>query len=94
MLNGKQRRYLRSIAVTTRAVVQIGKDGLSSNLIESVHLALEAHELVKISVLKNCDESVKEMALDVAGMTNSEVVQIVGRTIVLFRRSKKRIIEL
>lgn len=80
--------------MTTRAIIQIGKDGLSANLIETVDLALEAHELVKISVLKNCDDNVKEMALDMAGMTNSEVVQIVGRTIVLFRRSKKRIIEL
>lgn len=94
MLSGKQKRHLRSIAVTTRAIIQIGKDGLSANLVETVDLALEAHELVKISVLKNCDENIKEMALDMAGMTNSEVVQIIGHTIVLFRRSKKRIIEL
>jgi len=94
MLSGKQKRYLRSLGVTTRAVVQIGKDGLSANLVESVDLALEAHELVKISVLKNCTENVKEMALDMAGMTNSEVVQIVGRMILLYRKSKKRIIEL
>lgn len=94
MLSGKQKRHLRSLAVTMQSYVQIGKDGLSENVIETVHVALEAHELVKISVLKNCDDNFKELALDLASATSSEIVQLIGRTIVLFRRSKKRIIEL
>lgn len=94
MLSGKQKRHLRSLAVTMQSYVQIGKDGLSENVIETVHVALEAHELVKISVLKNCDDNFKELAFDLASATSSEIVQLIGRTIVLFRRSKKRIIEL
>lgn len=93
MLSGKQKRYLRSLAVTMPAIIQVGKDGLSANLIETVHLALQAHELVKISVLKNCVEDGKAIALDLAGATNSDIVQIIGRTIVLYRRSKKKVID-
>lgn len=94
MLTGKQKRHLRSLAVTMNAIIQIGKDGLSANLIDTVDAALEAHELVKISVLKNCDENVMELALDIAAATNSEIVQRIGRTIVLYRRSSKRVIDL
>lgn len=94
MLSGKQKRYLRSLAVNRNAIVQIGKDGLSANLIDTLHLALEAHELVKISVLKSCDEDIRAMAFDLAAATNSEVVQLIGRVIVLYRKSKKRVIEL
>lgn len=93
MLSGKQKRYLRSLAVNLNAIIQIGKEGLGANLIETVDLALEAHELVKISVLKNCDDNIKEIALDLAGATNSEIVQLIGKTIVLFRRSKKKVID-
>ncbi|OCN05664.1 RNA-binding protein [Erysipelotrichaceae bacterium MTC7] len=94
MLNGKQRRALRALAVNTKALVQIGKGGLSANLVESTEVSLEAHELVKITVLKNCDDNVKEMALDLASMTNSELVQVVGRVIVLYRPSKKKLIQI
>ena len=55
MLNGKQKRYLRSLAVNEKALFQIGKDGLSQNLFNSLKEALKARELVKISVLKTCE---------------------------------------
>lgn len=94
MLSGKQKRYLRSLAVNTKAVVIVGKEGLSANLVEGLDKALEARELVKISILKTCDDPINEIAFDLAAATNSEIVQKLGKTIVLFRRSEKKVIEL
>ena len=83
MLTGKQKRYLRALATKERAVFQIGKEGLSHNLFKTVSDYLEAHELVKVSVLKTCDTDFDELAFDLAMYTESEVVQKIGRTIVL-----------
>lgn len=88
MLNGKQKRYLRGLASEEKAIFQIGKDGLSDNLIEQVDNALKARELVKISVLKNSAVDLEETAFDLARLTHSELVQIIGRTIVLFKQAK------
>lgn len=88
MLSGKQKRYLRSLASEEKAIFQIGKDGLSDNLIEQVANALKARELVKISVLKNSAVDIEETAFDLARLTHSELVQIIGRTIVLFKQAK------
>lgn len=90
MLTGKQKRYLRSLAVNQRSLFQIGKDGLSYNLVASLGDSLEAHELVKVNLLKTCDGDIKEIAFDLAMHTSSELVQIIGRTIVLYRPSKER----
>lgn len=89
MLNGKQKRYLRSLAQTERAIFQMGKDGLSDNYIEQISNALAARELVKISVLKTGPSDLKEASFDLARLTKSEVVQIIGRTIVLYRQAKE-----
>lgn len=94
MLSGKEKRYLRSVASTRKAIVIVGKEGISRNLIKSLQDALEAHELVKVSLLKNCDEDVKEVAFDLAAVSNSEIVQTIGRTFVLYKRSKKNLMEL
>lgn len=94
MLTGKEKRYLRSIAATRKAIVIVGKEGISANLIKSLHDALEAHELVKVSMLKTCEEPLKEVAFDLAAATNSEIVQTIGRTFVLYKRSKKNLMEL
>ena len=91
MLKGKDKRYLRAQANTKNAIFQIGKDALSENLIEGVDIALESHELIKISVLKSCVTDVRELAFDLSSSTNSEIVQIIGRTIILYRQSKERI---
>lgn len=88
MLSGKQKRYLRSLASEEKAIFQIGKDGLSDNLIEQVSNALKARELVKISVLKNSAVDIEECAFDLARLTHSELVQIIGRTIILFKQAK------
>ena len=93
MLTTKQKSKLRSIAMTKKSIFQIGKEGISNNLIDGLKAALEAHELIKINVLKNCFSNIKEVAFDIASATNSEIVQIIGRNIVLYRQSKKQLIQ-
>lgn len=88
MLDGKQKRYLRGLASTEKAIFQIGKDSLSDNLVEQVDHAIEKRELVKVSVLKNSPVDVKETAFDLARLTNSELIQVIGRTIVLYRQAR------
>ncbi len=88
MLTGKQKRYLRALASEEKTIFQIGKDALSDNLIEQIDNAITARELVKISVLKNSPVDIKETAFDLARYTNSELVQVIGRTIVLYRAAR------
>ena len=94
MLTVKQKVKLRSLAMNLRPIYQIGKDGLTENLIEGVSLALEAHELIKISVLKTVSEPLKQIAYDLTSATHSELIQIIGRQVILYKRSKKHLIEL
>lgn len=95
MLNSKQRAYLMSLASHTTPIFQIGKASLTPEMIEAVDLALEKRELVKLSVLKNCIDDPREIADMMAERTRSQVVQVIGRKIVLFRVSKKKpVIEL
>lgn len=94
MLTNKEKSYLRSLAQTRRALFQIGKDGITPNMVATVHDSLEAHELVKINLLKTCSLEVREAALDMSGLTHSEIVHVIGRTFVLYRRSKKNKLEL
>ena len=94
MLTVKQKVALRSMAMTIKPIYQIGKDGITENLVEGISLALEAHELIKISVLKNVSSPLTQIAYDIASATNSELIQIIGRNIVLYRESKKKIIKL
>ena len=90
MLSGKQKRYLRSLAVNENAVFQIGKDGLSENLYQSVREALKTRELIKISVLKTCEIEMNEIAVELCANTGAELVQKIGKTIVLYKRSRER----
>jgi RNA-binding protein len=94
MLNSKQKSALRSLGQTLKAVVLVGKEGMSVNLAASLEDSLEAHELVKVSVLKSCPATVNEIALDLSSATRSDIVQIIGKTVLLFRQSDKKKIEL
>lgn len=89
MLTSKQKKELRTIAQQKRALFQIGKDAISENLLKTIHDSLEAHELIKISMLKTCALDVNEAAIEISAATHSEIVQIIGRTFVLYRRNKK-----
>lgn len=88
-MNSKQRAYLKGLAQTTQSILNIGKSSLTPEFTESVAEALEARELVKISVLKNCLEDPKELAAVLAERTHSQVVQVIGRKIVLYKESKE-----
>ena len=94
MLNNKQKRQLKSLGNTLRPLFNVGKDGISVNLIETLEDSLRAHELVKISVLKTCTTPVMEIALDIVSMTHSELVQVIGRTILIYKQSDKKKIQL
>lgn len=90
MLTNKQKSYLRSLAQCERAIFQIGKDGISDALINTLKDALKARELVKLSVLKTAPtDDLKELAFDLARLSGSEVVQIIGRTIILYKKGKE-----
>lgn len=94
MLTGKQKRYLRALGNTQKAFFQIGKEGLSLNLFDTVKDGLAVHELIKVSVLKTCTVDLKELSYDLAMNTKSEIVQVIGRTILLYKPSKERKIQL
>ena len=94
MLTNKEKKYLRKLANTIQASYQVGKEGVSVNQIKGINDYLEAHELVKISILKSCESEKMEVALDLCSATKSELVQIIGRSIILYRQSKKKIINL
>lgn len=88
-MNTKQRAFLKSIAMTTDPIFQIGKSSLTPELTDAVGEALDKRELVKISVLQNCMDDPKEMAQILADRTHSEVVQVIGKKIVLYKQAKE-----
>lgn len=88
-MTSKQRAYLRGLANTLQPIFQIGKSGLSDNLIKQLDDALEARELIKISVLETAPSDVKSLGEEIANSTNSVCVQTVGSKITLYRAKKK-----
>ena len=90
MLNKKNKKLLISKAMTMTAGYQIGKNGISENTINLLSNALDAHELIKISVLNNVDVSVNEIALDLSSSLHADIVEIIGNKIVLYRFSKRK----
>ncbi len=85
MLTGKQRRYLRSLGHELKVVVQIGKSGIDEGLIAAVEQALVDHELIKIKVGDAANLDRHEAAEDLAKKTNSQVAQVLGYTVLLYR---------
>ncbi|MBQ7921963.1 MAG: YhbY family RNA-binding protein [Clostridia bacterium] len=89
MLTSKQRAILRSIASQTDAIFQIGKGGVGDAMCASLKDALEARELIKISVLENSSTAAREAAEEIASATGAEVVAVIGRKIILFKQAEK-----
>lgn len=89
MLNSKQRASLRSMSNQIQPIMQIGKGGVSENLVKTVSDALEARELIKLTVLENCDMTQREIADELAAATGADVVGVIGRKIILYRESKE-----
>ncbi len=87
MLTSKQRAYLRGLATGIPAIVQVGKGGITDNLIKTVSDALEARELIKMSVLENSEYTPRDTADALAKAVNADVVGVIGRKIVLYRES-------
>lgn len=90
MLTSKQRAYLRGLANTMQPIFQVGKGGISDNLIKQFDDALEARELIKATVLKNAESTPQIIANELADATGADVVQVVGNKFVLYRESKKK----
>ena len=89
MLNSKQRAILRSEASHLDAIFQVGKGGVGGPMCASIRDALEARELIKVSVLENADGSAREIAEQLAAAVDAEVVGVIGRKLVLYKRSEK-----
>lgn len=85
----KQRAYLKGLAMTMDAIFQVGKSSLTPELTQAISEALEKRELIKVSVLKNCMDDPKEIAMILAERTRSEVVQVIGKKIVLYKPAKE-----
>jgi len=88
MLTGKQKRFLRSAAHHLDPVFQVGKGGVNEHLIRHIEEAIEKRELMKISVLNNNIEDPKVIGKELAEQSGSELVQVIGKTIVLYKESR------
>lgn len=88
MLNSRQRAQLRGMANDYETILQVGKMGISANTIKQVDDALEARELIKMSVLETCPISSRETADQLAREVSADVVQVIGRKFILYRESK------
>lgn len=87
-MTSKQRAYLKGLAMKLEPVFQIGKSGLTPEVTEAVRETFHTRELVKLAVLKNCMEDPRAIAEMVAGRTGSQVVQVIGKKIVLYKENK------
>ncbi len=88
MLNSRQRAQLRGMANDFETILQVGKMGISENTVKQVDDALEARELIKMSVLETCPLSSRETADQLAQKVKADVVQVIGRKFILYRESK------
>ena len=88
-MTSKQRAYLKSQAMTMDAIYQVGKSSLTPELIEGIREAIDKRELIKVSVLNNCFDDPKELAAIIAERTHSQLVQVIGKKIVLFKQAKE-----
>jgi len=87
MLKSSERAALRAEANKLQAILQVGKGGIEANLIKQVDDALEARELIKLRVLESSPVEAKEAANELAAATGADVVQVIGRALVLWRKS-------
>lgn len=89
MLTGKQSRFLRSMAHNLQPIFQVGKGGTNEQMINQISEALERRELIKVSILNNNLDNPKEIAEELANGAGAELVQLIGRTIILYKESRE-----
>lgn len=92
-MTSKQRKVLQALANNIEPITQIGKGGISENLVQSLSDALEKRELIKVSVLQNAEGSARELGNELAALLGGECVIAIGRKIVLYRRSSRKDID-
>ncbi|MBR5579023.1 MAG: ribosome assembly RNA-binding protein YhbY [Lachnospiraceae bacterium] len=88
-MTSKQRAYLKSLSSTLEPVFQVGKSSVTPEMTEAISEAFNNRELIKISVLKNCMDDPRSIAEVIAERTRSQVVQVIGKKIVLYKPDKK-----
>lgn len=89
-MTSKQRAYLMSLASNLNPIFQIGKSSLTPELTEAIGEAFNNRELIKIAVLKNCFDDPREIAQIIADRTHSQVIQVIGKKIVLYKPDKDK----
>lgn len=89
-MTSKQRAYLKGLAMKIDPVINVGKSSVTPELVTSVDEVIEKRELIKLSVLKNCVDDPKMIAEMIAERTQSQVVQVIGKKIVLYRKNKEK----
>ena len=89
-MTSKQRAFLKGLAMTMEPSLLVGKESMTPGVAEAVREALEANELIKVGVLQNCADDPKEIAVLLAERTGAEVVQVIGKKIVLFKEDYKK----
>ena len=89
-MTSKQRSKLKSIAANLSPVTQIGKSGITENLLNTLSEALEAREIIKVNVLQNAEADADTIAQNVAELLGAEVVYVIGRKAVFYRRSSRK----
>lgn len=94
MLTGKQRSYLKALANSIESIMQIGKGGVTENVLKQIDDALEARELIKINILNNSMLEAKETANEISETLGAEYVQSIGNKFVLYRESKEKLINI
>jgi len=89
MLTGKQKRFLRSKAHHLNPIFQVGKGGVNDNMVKQIEEVLEARELIKVSILQNCEDDKDTVAEQLSRGAKAELVQVIGNTIVLYKESRE-----
>lgn len=87
-MTSKQRAYLKGLAMDLDATFQIGKASLTPEFVETIAEGFNKRELLKISVLKNCADDPREIAEMLSERTRSQIVQVIGKKIVLYKENK------
>lgn len=87
-MTSKQRAFLKSLAMNLEPIFNVGKSSVTPEFIEGIREALEKRELIKIGILKNCADDPKELANLIAERSGAQVVQVIGKKIVLYKESR------
>lgn len=89
-MTSKQRSNLKALAATMKPIAQVGKEGIGENLIHSLSETLEAHELIKVNLLPASGDDGENLAANIADLLGAEVVAVIGRKAIFYRRSSRK----